>query len=71
MDAPEPDRPAPQPDRSEPDGSYPVAATDDPLHAMRADLDRVGDVELHERPEVFERIHRALVAELNALEEVS
>jgi hypothetical protein len=59
VDTPEPDRP----DRE--------TAADDTLHAMRADLDRVGDVELHERPEVFERIHRALVAELGALEEVS
>lgn len=59
VDTPEPD----QPDRA--------TAADDPLHAMRADLERVADVEVHERPELFERIHRALVAELNALEEVS
>ncbi|MFP5309417.1 MAG: hypothetical protein ACLGIR_07560 [Actinomycetes bacterium] len=46
------------------------ARTDDRLTAIRDELEALDGVALAERPEVFERVHRVLVAELNALEEV-
>jgi hypothetical protein len=45
--------------------------SEDRLHPMREELEGIDDVEVHERPELFDRVHRAVVAELNALEEVS
>lgn len=44
--------------------------SDDVLDDLRTELEGVDETPLQERPEVFDRVHRALVAELNALEEV-
>lgn len=61
------------PDTPEASGLAPGAApvrADDRLPAIRDELEGLDGVALAERPEVFERVHRVLVAELNALEEV-
>lgn len=44
--------------------------SEDRLDTLREELEGVDDAPLEDHPEVFDRIHRALVAELNALEEV-
>jgi hypothetical protein len=44
--------------------------TDDRLQPLRDELEQLDEVPLEERPQLFERAHQALVAELNALEEV-
>lgn len=43
---------------------------DDRLLELRQQLERIDEQPLDERPAVFEAAHRALVAELNRLEEV-
>lgn len=40
----------------------------DPLLAVRAELDGIGELPLEERAEVFERTHEVVVEELRALE---
>jgi hypothetical protein len=47
-----------------------VSDVDDRLTAVREELEGIDCVALADRPEVFERVHRTLVSELNALEEV-
>ncbi len=42
----------------------------DPLDDLRSTLEDIDEVEVHERAGVFDRVHRALVGELNTLEEV-
>ena len=44
--------------------------SDDRLQPLREELEAIGNVPLEDRARVFERAHQALVAELNALEEV-
>ncbi len=44
--------------------------TDDRLRPLQERLDGIEALPLEERPQLFEQIHQALVAELNALEEV-
>lgn len=44
--------------------------SDELLQELRRRLDGIADVPVEERPELFEEAHRAVVAELNALEEV-
>lgn len=44
--------------------------SDDRLQAMREELEELDDVALEDRPALFDRVQRTLVAELNALEEV-
>ena len=44
--------------------------SDDVLDDLRTELEAVEATPPEEHPEVFDRVHRALVAELNALEEV-
>lgn len=44
--------------------------TDDRLESLRERIERVGELPLEDRPSLFEQAHQALVAELNALEEV-
>ncbi len=56
------------------DGTEPRPASappgDDALGEVRARLEQLDEVPLAERPALFESAHEALVAELNALEEV-
>jgi hypothetical protein len=44
--------------------------TDDRIAELRDELATLDEVNLAERPEVFERAHEVLVSELNQLEEV-
>lgn len=44
--------------------------TQDRLEGLRASLEGLDEVALDDRPEVFEDINEALVAELTALEEL-
>jgi hypothetical protein len=44
--------------------------SDDRLQALQRQLETVVELPVEDRPEVFEQAHAALVAELNALEEV-
>ncbi|MBW3621079.1 MAG: hypothetical protein KY461_12610, partial [Actinobacteria bacterium] len=47
-----------------------VLVVSDRLDPLREELEAIGQVPLEDRAQVFERAHQALVAELNALEEV-
>ena len=60
---------------AEPSGPSPIGAPEarpehDPLAELKARLDDIDAVPLEERPAFFEEVHRTLVAELSALEEV-
>lgn len=45
------------------------AAAADPLAALTEQLGTVDDLPIEQRPAVFEQVNRALVAELDALED--